>query len=274
MYRLAASILCLYSMYRSAALAGCSVCKRVVLLNIPLELWGAALFGMAALLFALNIKVVLRPFLMLWLASHLALLGYQGVFNRYYCSDCLVLAGIEGLLLILSFLPGEWVKQGRFWAGLSAASLILVLLTLPLPVQRENVPDRLPGPEEWFQDALRAAGTKKSADPAVVAGAGGTEKGSAPKRGLKVLDRDGREVTLDQAEPVLFFAWWCPHCPEALSKNRDMVLVSTYFRDGEDNVKKTEEKLKSLGISTGRCYYLPRDPPVGEVPAIYTAGGR
>jgi hypothetical protein len=265
-------MLCLYGMYRSAALAGCSACKKVVLLNIPLELWGVALFGMAALLFAINIKVVLRLFLMLWLAPHLALLGYQGVFNSYYCSDCLVLAGIEGLLLLLSFLPGEWVKQRRFWAGLSAASLVLVLMTLP--VHRENLPDRPPGPEEHPRDSLRAAVTGKSVDPAVVAGAGGTEKDTVPKRGLKVLDRDGREVTLDPAEPVLFFAWWCPHCPEALIKNRDMVLVSTYFRDGEDNVKKTEEKLKGLDISTGRCYYLPRDPPVGEVPAIYTAGGR
>ncbi|MFZ5645599.1 MAG: hypothetical protein ACOY46_18705 [Bacillota bacterium] len=274
MYRVPASILCLYGMYRSATLMSCSACKRVELLNIPLELWGVVLFAMAALLFALNIKVVLRPFLILWLTSHLVLLGYQGVFSRYFCSDCMALAVIEGLLLLLSFLSAERGKQRRFWAGLSAASLVLVLMTLPLPVHRENVQNRPPGTEERLRDALRVAGAWKSEDPGSAAGVGGVEKGTVTESGLKVFDRDGREVTLDPAEPVLFFSWWCPHCTEALIKNRDMVLVSTYFRDGEDNVKKTEEKLKSLDISIDKCYYLPRDPPVEQVPTIYTAGGR
>ncbi len=274
MYRVLAFALCLYGIYRSAALMGCGACKRVDLLSIPLELWGAALFAVAALLFAVNAKAVLRPFLVLWFASHLVLLGYQGVFGRYFCPDCLTLAGMEGLLLLLAFLSGKRGKLTMLLVGLSAVSLVLVSITPLLPVHREDAWNKPPGAGEHLQSVLRAAGEEKNTGPGSTAGAARAGRGTGPGGGLRVYDRDGREVTLDSGEPVLFFAWWCPYCPEALLKNRDMALVSTYFRDGVDNVEKTEEKLRSLNINTDRCYYLPRNPPVEKVPEIYTAGGR
>lgn len=52
-----------------------------------------------------------------------------------------------------------------------------------------------------------------------------------------------------------------------------MVLVSTLFSDGVDNIQKTEDKLRELNINMDRLYYMPKNPPVTKLPEIFRKKG-
>lgn len=85
---------------------------------------------------------------------------------------------------------------------------------------------------------------------------------------VKVLDSAGKLVTLNAAEqPLLFAAYWCPHCQRTLvllNQNRSKlkefpVIVSMGFAPGtklSDAVKLSNQELKTFHISNVKEYYL------------------
>lgn len=56
--------------------------------------------------------------------------------------------------------------------------------------------------------------------------------------GFKVLNAQGQFVSIPRSRPVLFFAWWCPHCHAALMQLArtgelpHVTLISTYMNAG------------------------------------------
>jgi len=96
---------------------------------------------------------------------------------------------------------------------------------------------------------------------------------------LSLLDSQGHSVHLPTNRPVLFFAWWCPHCHaalRALKRDKDLshlTFVSMYLnampahgkpaliRTANDAKQITESSLASLGIhipSDHILYLMPR----------------
>ncbi len=76
-------------------------------------------------------------------------------------------------------------------------------------------------------------------------------------REIPVMTLDGRDTLLDAARtPVLFFAWWCPHCEDLIRQvartplPRRPVLVSTFLRsnDMDENRELTISKLRRAGL--------------------------
>lgn len=85
---------------------------------------------------------------------------------------------------------------------------------------------------------------------------------------VKVLDKMGKQVTLNAANhPLLFEAYWCPHCQRtlvALNDNRGKlhqfpIVVSMGFSPGtplSQAVKISHQELAYFHISGVQVYYL------------------
>lgn len=85
---------------------------------------------------------------------------------------------------------------------------------------------------------------------------------------VNVVTESGKKVTLDaDKQPLLFEAYWCPHCQRtlvALNKNKDQlsklpVLVSTGFAPGttlEQATEITREEFTALGLKGFQVYYI------------------
>lgn len=102
-----------------------------------------------------------------------------------------------------------------------------------------------------------------------------------PFRAIPVVALDGTRTTVDAtATPVLFVAWWCPHCHDLLRQlavmplPRKPVLISTFFRsrDMAEERGRTLISLKDAGISpeSGWTVYLDASPKylVPSVPML------
>ena len=109
-----------------------------------------------------------------------------------------------------------------------------------------------------------------------------------PFEAIPVATLNGTPNTIDATgAPVLFFAWWCPHC-ELLMKQmartplpRRPVLVSTFFRsrDFAENRDRTLAELRKVGLAPeeGWTVYLDQSPKalVNAVPTLaYMDRGR
>ncbi|MEG6512416.1 hypothetical protein V6C32_10880 [Desulforamulus ruminis] len=189
------------------------------------------------MLFALGKTRFLRWMLFVVCSIHLGLL----LIHRPDCPTCVAILLLEVALLLLAFR----IKIERSLQKAATAMLIFIVIGIFFAYQAE-----------WFMVNPPSLGAKK-----IVA----TNKDE--RNEVEVWDQSGNKVKIPG--PVLFFAWWCPECEGALLENRDMVLVSTFFEPGKDNIKKSEQKLRLLGVSTDRLYFLPENPPVDSVPTIY-----
>lgn len=107
-------------------------------------------------------------------------------------------------------------------------------------------------------------------------------------RAIPVVALDGTRTTVDAtAAPVLFVAWWCPHCHDLLRQlavmplPRRPVLISTFFRS-RDMAEERERTLVSLSDAgtapeSGWTVYLDASPRylVPSVPMLaYMDAGR
>lgn len=109
-----------------------------------------------------------------------------------------------------------------------------------------------------------------------------------PFRAIPVVTLDGARTTVDATRtPVLFIAWWCPHCHDLLKDlagtplPRKPVLISTFFRsqDMAEERGRTLASLKDAGIlpEAGWTVYLDASPRylVPSVPMLaYMDAGR
>ncbi|MDQ0190241.1 TlpA family protein disulfide reductase [Alicyclobacillus cycloheptanicus] len=94
-----------------------------------------------------------------------------------------------------------------------------------------------------------------------------TSVNPAAYQNLTVYTADGKKVHLDAAkEPILFMAYWCPHCQRTLlllQKNRSTlktlpVVVSMGFQPGttlSQAVKIGEEEKRGLNLTAYQIYY-------------------
>lgn len=93
----------------------------------------------------------------------------------------------------------------------------------------------------------------------------------------KVFTTNGKVEQLTFVKPTIFFAWWCPHCHEALKQlQKDHLISQLYFvsvwsdKFGSYKVnnlsiaqRDTEKALKTLGIhipSDHLFFTLPNNP--------------
>lgn len=110
----------------------------------------------------------------------------------------------------------------------------------------------------------------------------------APVDRVTVLSADGKEMTLDLTKlPVLFQAYWCPHCQRTLVllyQHRDTVrqpiIVSTGFVPGttlKEAVSLTEQEEAALGVHFPSIYYLldnnVRSRVLHQYPTLYFPSG-
>ena len=86
-----------------------------------------------------------------------------------------------------------------------------------------------------------------------------------------VVTVDGQATTLPPHQPVLFFAWWCPHCHMALEELRHtpqlqhITLVSVWINAGNPSLPitsahnaalVTEKALSALGVHVPSAHLL------------------
>ena|GEM_PF-2671179 len=223
-------------------------------------------------------------------ATGLLLLGYWGM-------TLLAPGGILGCGCFGSM--GPRLTAGQHVGLLAAMTLAWAAL---LRYGREDGPHPArpqPGVGRWKAVGRNASGWKAAAvvllvAAATVGGAGLTRragpslKAVLPFQAISVSTLDGKPFTLDATrKPVLFFAWWCPHCKNLLKGMAGMpapgrpVLVSTFLkgRDFKEDQDRTTDALLEAGIQPGDGWtvYLDRTgaAPVGSVPTLaYLAGGR
>lgn len=237
-------LLAFWGVHAALKLTACDICPSLSVLGYPLSLWGVGLYSAAAILFALGAYRPLRILLLAAFPLHLFLLGW-GISRGIICPTCLKLAGLTGILLLFSHVISEQqilklqVVSRTIFALLVVASVIYLARPVTIPEQ------------------------SPAANTAV----------NKSEQTLTVYDREGNALNIDlENHPVLFFAWWCYHCDEALAKVSGLkekpVLVSTYFKKNGRDYEETDKKLTAHGLSGERIYYLPENPPVGRVPTL------
>lgn len=246
---LIALALCIFGFFNTLRMiAGCDVCAYLELFGEQLEVWGAALFLLAGILIATGLIRILKFLMFAWIAGHIYLIVIYYFTFEYICSDCLLLFVTEIILLIMLFkypLENTSLKQGVVkFTGLLAVCAIITGLFLIAPEKNNNI----------IMTSSNQSIKKDNKDGNIIT----------------VFNVQGNEVKLDlSGKHALFFAWWCPQCTKALAKNSDLILVSTCFEKNADNERETLKKLDELGIKTDKLYFMPNDPPVRFVPAIY-----
>lgn len=102
----------------------------------------------------------------------------------------------------------------------------------------------------------------------------GTESKVNGQSTLTVYGQDGTKINLSlNKRPALLFAWWCPHCDDALKsiaklppwKRPYPVVVYLQGNNDDTNIR---QKLKSNGLPE-TVYYIYKDmPPVDGVPVL------
>ncbi|GBF33957.1 hypothetical protein DCCM_3068 [Desulfocucumis palustris] len=249
-------LFCLFGLYESLSIINCELCRSKTLLNIPLEIWGATFFGITALLFLSSYKKTLKIALSVWFLAHMAVIIYFGIMDKYLCSSCMILAGVEGILLILAFSSDEDNPVNTSIVQVFSVFLLIIMAAIPagkavMAAASNAAYGQISKMENISTESQKNIGLAPAA------------------KDMKIYDENGKEVPIKSGTKVLFFAWWCPHCKDALLENKDMVKVSTYFKKDADNILETKEKLKDLNIPADKCYYLPDNPPVKKVPEVY-----
>ncbi len=209
--------------------------------------------------------------------------------------------GMTGLLLAAYwgatlFGPGDLIRCGCFGAigpRLSFGQHVTLLsaMTAAWGGLLWRIPRRAGGPTRLMAALLSVV---LLATATTVAGVALGRKGAAllqdvrPFRRIAVATLDGRLTTIDATRtPVLFFAWWCPHCEKLMKEmagaplSRRPVLVSTFFRSRSftENRERTLAELRNVGLSPENAWtvYLDETPRalVNSVPTLaYLADGR
>jgi thiol-disulfide isomerase/thioredoxin len=143
--------------------------------------------------------------------------------------------------------------MGRWAFGLAVVCLGVLGGCAPL----------LGGPQQNPPFAVKVNEQKVTPDSALDA----VPADAARYRSITVFDANGRRVTLDAANaPVLFVAYWCPHCQrtlQLLSQNRSElrrlpVMVSMGFVPGtplSEAVRLTQQEETALHLSGFKTYY-------------------
>ncbi|WP_242655867.1 VanW family protein [Desulfofundulus australicus] len=167
-----------------------------------------------------------------------------------------------GALLVVLYRVSLDKQPGRIvyvFAGPARALAVVALALLVVNLRIELV-SALPA------TTAVSVGAENYPDSSDKAGPDPVEKAASYK--LRVSTPDGEETYLDLREkPALFFAAWCPHCPEALKDAAKLLpgkrpyLIVTYLRE-EGDIGKAKAKLAENGL-TGEPYYLVQSPPEG-----------
>jgi len=100
---------------------------------------------------------------------------------------------------------------------------------------------------------------------------------------IAVTDSSGKSFDLDFAtKPVLFFAWWCPHCSDLLGKiNKEGLINSVYlvnvdYPEMKNSSAKIVADLTSHGINSNYYIYKPSNTKE-EIPVpvlLYNSKGK
>ena len=237
--------------YAAALLVGLELAVGALLLVGRLQ--GTALIGSGALLLAYWVTTLFGPSLLIGC-------GCFGVIGP-------TLTAAQHLALLsamtLAWAVLLWARRpdgGRRWLTTWRGRTVAMLLLLAIAVVGSD----------WSRD-LAAIPTQARAF-----------------RAIPVVTLDGKATVVDATRaPVLFFAYWCPHCAKLL---QDMagrplavrpVLVSTFFRreDGPGARERTLAQLKEAGLrpEDGWTIYLDVNHTnlVESVPTLaYMAGGQ
>ncbi|WP_313884987.1 VanW family protein [Desulfofundulus sp. TPOSR] len=185
---------------------------------------------------------------------------YGYVATGSVCPACWKFVAIGALLAVFYLIsPGKQPGRMVYVSAGPARALAVVSLAL-LIVNPGTEPVAVLPATASHSDSIKKAGP----DP--------VEKTASYK--LRVSTPDGKETYLDLREkPALFFAAWCPHCPEALKDAARLLpgkrpyLIVTYLREGD--IGKAKEKLAENGLTGEPCYLVEKPPKsVQEVPAL------
>lgn len=224
-------------------------------------LWGALFYAVAGVLcLELPKNRLTGTFLAAGTVFYAGLVGYGYAVTGYVCPACWKFAAIGALLAVFYWvLPDKKPGYTTYISVGPARALAVVVLALLIVNPGTEPVAALPA------TAVVTAGVESQSDSTKKAGPEPVEKAASYK--LRVSTPDGEETYLDLREkPALFFAAWCPHCPEALKDAARLLpgkrpyLIVTYLREGD--IGKAKAKLAENGL-TGEPYYLVQSPPEG-----------
>ncbi|HOV80108.1 MAG TPA: VanW family protein [Bacillota bacterium] len=226
------------------------------LLDRPWWLWGAVFYAMAgAICLPLPKNRVTGAILAAGALFHAGLIWYGYTVAGSMCPVCWKFVTMGALLAAF-----YWILSDRrpLWASYVSAGPARALAVIAVALLLIN-------PQGQIQAGGQAAESPKAVPLKTAQTKRAPEVAEAAECFFPVSTPDGTQVCLDMRQrPALFFAVWCPHCPEALKEvtkldpEKRPYIVVTYLRDGE--AEKARDKLAENGLA-GEAYYLAQSPP-------------
>ncbi len=167
-------------------LIDCTICRRIEILTLPLEAWGAGIFFISAVLFSLGCVRQLQIFLTLICITHVCLfLSYNP-----NCPTCYVIFLLEVILLLLSFRT----CMNRNIQTTASVALVFLCIGIFFSFKASVF---------TFNPQVIQ---KQQKQPEVVEAAIPRAQDQKMQNEIWVQNEHGQEVKV--TGPVLFFAWW------------------------------------------------------------------
>ncbi len=235
--------------------------------QIGSSLWllGALFYALAGVLcLGLRKNRATGAFLAVGAVFHIGLIIYVYSTSGAICPVCWKFAALGALLAAMYWLSAERKKNWCYLVSAGPARAMVVVAAILL----------LLNPQGHMSVQTSAAAISEAVSFETVRDENAPETAEASGCMLQVSTPDGAQTCLNiNQKPVLFFAVWCPHCPEALKEiakldpEKRPYIVVAYLRDGD--TEKARGKLAEAGLAGEPYYYVQSPPPeVQGVPAL------
>ncbi|OPY63695.1 MAG: hypothetical protein A4E56_00418 [Pelotomaculum sp. PtaU1.Bin065] len=275
--------------------AGCAVCINSLDIGFwgkPWYLWGAVFYALMAML-AFRIKKcrLVTAIMAGGIIFHVSLIYGTYSMTNYLCHYCIGFAFMELVAIIAYQFENPKLRDHFFtWGPARSSMVVAATLFFINPVNHSIQGVQVTsGVDPYVMVASNVTLTGQLTDNRDITKSNENTTVQPDKEqvmdsdknvtmnddfALKVYGQDGGQITLSlKNRPVLFFAWWCPHCDDALKNIAKLppwkrpYPVVTYLEDENDDFK-IKQKLKANGLSNTPYYVYKDTPPIQGVPSL------
>jgi hypothetical protein len=243
-------------------------------------LWGAVFYAAAAM-FAFKYKKnwLVTVVMAGGILFHASLIYSVYTATQQVCRYCIGFLAIESIAMVAYRFERPRPHDHLFaWGPARSAVIMAIVLFLLHPASKINYGEQafaavVPESKKTSQ------AVKKRPDLEISSGAIPEEniRTVLKENGqtvLSVTGQDGTKINLYlNKRPALLFAWWCPHCSEALKNIAKLppwkrpYPVAVYLQGNNDETN-IRQKLKTNGLPDTVYYIYNEIPPVEGVPVL------